>query len=670
MPDLRDKAFWENYKNNIMAKSVSIQVAKDHLEKLTKANGTTALMELIWNSLDADAKNIYIKTKDSGLGISQITIEDDGLGIRFNEAEAIFGTLGGSVKKLRRFSQGDRKLHGEEGKGRFKSLSLGHLVKYESVYADNGELKFFDITIDRNNLQDSDISDLKTFKKGEGHSGVKVIIDNIIQDNASILNTEKIHQQIEEKLAIYYLTYPDFNIYINKTKLKFDRYILNQIEEGFNIETDSPQNQIFFHIRIIEWSITNEKKIFLCNNSGISYQETKLGIRSGSFNISVYLQSDLIETLQKEGVLDFGESHPILNQAIEISRDFARKYVRDKLHANAKGFIEEAKREGYYPYKELPENEIQEVQRKVFDILALNINDYSPKFSEQENASKKLTFSLIKEALETDSKSLRKILSEAINLPKDKQDELAEILEKTTLADITTTFKEITDRIRTLYELRLILFEPGTKEQILERKHLHQIVKQNTWIFSEDYALGAEDVNLKNVLKSHLKELGRADFEEIIESEDNSELNDIPDICLYKQFPRGRAGFFENLVIELKRPTKRSGETELGQVKRYAQKIAEDGRFDKTRTDWTVILLVTEMTEGLEFEYDQEGKPKGEIIKKKNLKVYVKKWIDVITEAETRYQYLKEKLNYSISQNEEGLSLLKSKYSKYLPETV
>ncbi len=262
-----------------MSKSVSIQVAKDHLEKLTKANGTTALMELIWNSLDADAKNITVKTKDSGIGISQITIEDDGIGIRYDEAELIFGSLGGSIKENRLFSQGNRKFHGEEGKGRFKSLSLGQIVKFESTFAENGSFKYFDVTIDINNLQDSNISDLKTLKKGDGTSGVKVLIDNVINDNASILATDKIIQQIEEKLAIYYLTYPDFNIYINKAKLKFDRYIQNKFEDAFIVETESPREEIPFSIKIIEWSIPNDRKIYLCGESGISYSETKLGIK-------------------------------------------------------------------------------------------------------------------------------------------------------------------------------------------------------------------------------------------------------------------------------------------------------------------------------------------------------------------------------------------------------
>ncbi|MEO6232675.1 MAG: hypothetical protein ABJB11_15100 [Ferruginibacter sp.] len=374
--------------------------------------------------------------------------------------------------------------------------------------------------------------------------------------------------------------------------------------------------------------------------------------------------------MQKNGNIAFGENEPVLRLAIEIARDLARKYVRDRIHENAKGFIEEAKKEGIYPYQGKPNSEVESAQRKVFDILALNINEFVPKFSEQESANKKLTFSLVKEALESDSRSLRKIISEAINLPKAKQDELAEILESTSLADITTAIKEVTDRLRVLYELKLIVLDPKTRKRVLERKHLHQIVKHNTWIFSDDYSLGAEDVNLKNVLKSHLNFLGRSEFQEILDESDNHELNDIPDICLFKQFPRGKAGHFENLVVELKRPSKRSGITELDQVKRYAQAISSDGRFDIKRCEWTVVLLVTEMDKSLEFEYEQEGKPIGEIIKKKNLTVVVKKWIDVISDAEARYQYLKEKLNYSISHDEEGVNLLKRRYAEYLPDVV
>lgn len=653
-----------------MPRSVSIQVARDHLERLTKASGATALMELIWNSLDADSKSILIRTKETSIGISQLTIEDNGHGIKYEEAENIFGTLGGSAKKMRRISPGKRKLHGEEGKGRFKALSLGGLLKFESTFSDNGANKYFEITVDSNNLQDANIGDVKTLKKGEGKTGVKVTIDNINQDCASILQSDKIYRQIEEKLAVYYMSYPDFKVLLNKHTLDFEHFIKNKFEDSIKIPVEGSKREFDFKIRIIEWSIPNEKNIFLCNAAGISYLEVPLGVRTTSFNVSVYVLSKYIEDLHKTGMLYYGENEPILQPAIDFARESVRHYIRDRVHSNAKDFIDEAKKEGIYPYKGKPENAIQDAQRKVFDILALNINEFVPKFSEQENANKKLTFSLVKEALESDSASLKKILSEAIQMPKEKQDELAEILEITSLADITSTIKEVTDRLRLLYELKLLLFEKGKKEKVLERKHLHKIVKNETWLFGDDYTYGADDVNLKNVLKAHLQILGRKDFEEILDSKDNSNLNDIPDICIYKQFPRGRAGYFENLVIELKRPSKKSGNDELEQVKKYARAISTDGRFDQLKTEWIVILLVTGMDKDLEFEYDQEGRPQGQILVKKNLKIYVKKWIDVISEAEVRFQYLKEKLNYEIKEDKEGVTLLKKKYSQYLPSDI
>jgi hypothetical protein len=653
-----------------MTKSVSIQVAKDHLESLTKSNGTSAIMELIWNSLDADAKHIKISFRKGSLGIKQIEISDDGHGIAYAYAESVFGTLGGSAKKNRKISPGGRKLHGEEGKGRFKGLALGHLIKYESTYQDKRGYKYFEIGVDANYIQGAEISEERAITSRAANTGVRITIDNINQDLASVLTTAKIRHQIEEKLAIYYLAYPDFSISWNGSPLDFERFITNKFEDKFKVNTDDNSKEIDFKVRILEWSIPTERNILLCNTTGISYLEVPMRIKAPSLSLTVYLLSNYIEDLQKNGNITFGENEIVLGAATEIARDFARKYVRDRIHENAHGFIDEAKKEGIYPYVGKPQSEVEDAQRKVFDILALNINEFVPKFSEQEKTNKKLTFSLIKEALESDSKSLKRIIGEAINLPKEKQDELAEILENTSLADITTSIKEVGDRLRILYELKVLLFDPKIKKDVLERKHLHQIVKNNTWIFGDDYSLGAEDVNLRNVLKSHLKQLGREDFAMAQNEQKDGDLNDIPDICLFKQFPRGKKGFFENFVIELKRPSKRSGIEELNQVKRYAQSISEDGRFDNTKTEWTVALLVTEMDNTLAFEYVQDEKPLGQILKKKNVTVLIKKWIDVINEAEARYQYLKEKLNYSISHDDSGISLLRKKYSEYLPDSI
>lgn len=230
---------------------------------------------------------------------------------------------------------------------------------------------------------------------------------------------------------------------------------------------------------------------------------------------------------------------------------------------------------------------------------------------------------------------------------------------------ITTTIidamKEITDRLRITHELRTLIFDKEIKDKVLERKHLHKIVKNETWIFGDDYTYGADDVTLKSVLKAYLKHLGRENFEEIVGDKDNKGLNDIPDVCLWKQYNSGRAGHHENLVIELKRPNKTVGVDELEQIKKYARAIAKDDRFPKEKTKWIFILLVTGMNDDAVSECNQKDREFGHIDSKDNYEVYVKKWGDILNEADARHQYLKEKLNYNITEDEEGISVLKKK---------
>jgi hypothetical protein len=62
-----------------MTSELTLSVEKDHLERLTDVSGSTALIELIWNSLDADATKIDIYYKhEAGLDrYENIIIEDN-----------------------------------------------------------------------------------------------------------------------------------------------------------------------------------------------------------------------------------------------------------------------------------------------------------------------------------------------------------------------------------------------------------------------------------------------------------------------------------------------------------------------------------------------------------------------------------------------------------------
>lgn len=648
-----------------MSKIIDIGVEKDHIESLTKASGINSLAELLWNSLDADATEINVDFKKTTLGgYEYIKVTDNGHGLTYEKAQDIFSRIGGSEKKIKTQSPNGRQYHGKEGKGRYKSLSLGDLVKFTSVYEGKNGFSEFTLTIDRNNLSKTELSDLKQLKKGEGKSGFKVEISNINLKNADQALKIENRKELEEKFASYWISYPKFKIYFNGNELRFDSLIKHKEETEIKVEVGVLSYK--FIIKIIEWNFENKKKTYLCNAQGIPFQETNLGLRS-SIPISIFIQSVYIEKLHRENTLDLYEADEILNGIMKSAKEAAREYVKRRLHEYSKEFIQELKEKGLYPYKEPAENIIEISKRQVFDIVALQVHEYLPSFNEQDDKIKKLTLSLLSEALENDSKSLRKILSEVIELPEEQREDLADLLETTSLSNIIDAMTEIKNRLHFLNGLEQIIYDKDINKHILERRHLHKIIVNETWIFGDEYTYGVDDLTLKNVLKAFLKDcLKRDDFESIVNDSDNSELETIPDVCLWKQFSLGSAGK-ENLVIELKRPSLDAGFYEKTQIESYATKVANDNRFQKTKTKWKFILVTKDFKPEIKPLLTQKNRKYGHIHEGDNFDVYILSWGDVISEAKQRLEFIKEKLNLNLQDNEEGLDYLKSKYKKYLP---
>lgn len=162
-----------------MSKIIDISVEKDHIESLTKANGINALSELLWNSLDADATEIYVKYKPTEInGYDYLKIMDNGHGLTYEKAQDVFSRIGGSEKKNKTQSPEGRAYHGKEGKGRYKGLALGDMVRFTSTFFSNEIYYEFTITIDRNQLSRTEISDLRQKPKGENKTGFIVEIFN------------------------------------------------------------------------------------------------------------------------------------------------------------------------------------------------------------------------------------------------------------------------------------------------------------------------------------------------------------------------------------------------------------------------------------------------------------------------------------------------------------
>ena len=111
--------------------NLDLVVEGDHLERLTKATAISALGELVWNALDAEADLVEIEIRPSALagveGVGDVIVVDNGHGISPTETESTFGHLGGSWKALsERSRNGKVLLHGRARGHGVPSISLSN----------------------------------------------------------------------------------------------------------------------------------------------------------------------------------------------------------------------------------------------------------------------------------------------------------------------------------------------------------------------------------------------------------------------------------------------------------------------------------------------------------------------------------------------------------------
>jgi hypothetical protein len=130
---------------------LELSIDNHHLEALA-ASPRPAILELIFNALDADATRIEVQLARQELeGIVDIRVIDNGHGMTHEEARAAFELLGGSWKQEGATSKGlGRGLHGNSGQGRFRAAGIGQMITWRSVAdtSDGRELTVVEIPAD------------------------------------------------------------------------------------------------------------------------------------------------------------------------------------------------------------------------------------------------------------------------------------------------------------------------------------------------------------------------------------------------------------------------------------------------------------------------------------------------------------------------------------------
>jgi hypothetical protein len=166
-----------------------------------------------------------------------------------------------------------------------------------------------------------------------------------------------------------------------------------------------------------------------------------------------------------------------------------KEYVRKRLAVQSQASVERWKDEEIYPYEGDARDEIEAVEREVFDIVAVQVDRFLPKFRTTAKAIRKMQFSLLRRALESQPEEVAEIIDALVGLPAAERQQLSDLLTRTTLSNIIRATKIVDERLHFLRGLEAMLGDPALRDTFLERDHLHELLAKNTWIFGDAYSL-------------------------------------------------------------------------------------------------------------------------------------------------------------------------------------
>jgi hypothetical protein len=105
----------------------------------------------------------------------------------------------------------------------------------------------------------------------------------------------------------------------------------------------------------------------------------------------------------------------------------------------------------------------------------------------------------------------------------------------------------------------------------------------------------------------------------------------------------------EHLVVELKRPSVTITQTEVAQLKSYADAVARDPQFHAINVHWDFWVISSSLESTVTRDANEPGRAPGQIASWDNIRLWAKTWSQLIDDCETRLRHFKDALEYDAS---------------------
>lgn len=636
-----------------------MEATDDHVRQLARERDPIgAIQEMIWNSLDAEATAVDVEIGLTETGaVDRVVVADNGHGMEPERCEPYFVRIGDSWKKTALTSPTlKRPLHGRFGHGRLRGYALGSFLRWITIAdATKGRLRTT-ISAHDGARNDFEISDSEHTKEPAGTrfeawGKQDASLNKLLSDNA--------RKKVTVAFATYLTSYPDVQVTYNGELIDPQSAIDRMTEYSLGFSFDNTEHEA--HIKVIEWGTKVNREIHLCEVNGLPLQAVDAGIQAPGFEFTAYVTWASIEDHLGSYVLEDEET--AIGALIAAARDKMREHFKLRGVERRQQLVAKWQDQKVYPYEGEPSSEAERVERETFEVVATTISRNLPAAQGQ----KRVTLTLLKEALKHQPENMHRILDEVCRLGKADRDTLDGLLNRTTMSAIIKASSSVAARLDFLAALKIMVFDPETKKVVKERTQLHKILENETWVFGEQYSLLVSDRSLDTVLARHIELLRSVDEKlEPVRREDGTV--GIVDLMLSRA--RVEHDRRRHLIVELKAPRVVVGANELNQIKGYATAVAEDPQFRDVSTEWDFWLITTQMTKQARIESHQADRSRGLAwdyadgdIK---IRVWLKTWSEIIEECHIRMQYFKDHFDHDPS-IEHALEYLSSVHGSRIP---
>lgn len=446
-----------------------MRVQSDHLDRLVKSP-TAGLVELVWNAFDADANDVAITLERNQLGgLTTIKLTDDGLGMTSQQVNEFFGRLGGSWKSTAATTPGGRALHGSHGEGRYKAFGVGGLVSWRSVAEVAGERRLTTVTGNAGTLDRMAVDD-----GGDTPDpcGTTVTIDQLNDRTVQLLDRGDLAAKLTAVFALFLEKHPVVRLHLDGTRI--DPKAMQTATTAIPLAAEGIDGDL--ELRIIEWSHSVERAIYLLADDETPLGEVPPGIQAPGFNFTAYLRWNGFA--QHTDTIALGEfADEPLPTVIQAAKESLREHFRARSAERGRELIQSWKDDESYPFRDQPSTELEAAERSLFDVVALAA---APAVANTKTSERAFSLGLLRQALEANPGSLRRVLSEVLRLDKSQVDELDSLLKRSPLPRLISAARLITDRLDFLEGLEQMVFSKDMREDVRERDQLHRVIASET----------------------------------------------------------------------------------------------------------------------------------------------------------------------------------------------